>query len=123
MLMDRQLQHIPALVSSVVSSLPRGKQRTAHFLGRQLRPGVFTLADGLKMYLDPSDPFQAEMAFDVYQQELAEEVLALVSSTDVVLTAGTHLGYFMLKLALRTKHVIGFECDPNLVLVANRIWI
>lgn len=82
------------------------------------------------MYLDTSDPFQAEMAYGRYQPDLMAKMYRLVRPGDVVLTAGAQLGYVALALARAvgpTGRVLAFEADPRMVeacknnLALNRI--
>lgn len=104
------------MLRSLVQFLPRGQNRVAHLITR--RSGTFEMVgplSGLQMNLDTSDQFQAEMACGVYQSELVKELQSLINPGDVVLTAGTHLGYMMLAMARMGATVIGCECDPNLI--------
>jgi FkbM family methyltransferase len=73
---------------------------------------------GLRMFLDSSDSFQAEMACGVYQPDLVQALSRLVRPDDTVLTAGAHVGYLALvlgRLVGPSGRVIACECDPYLV--------
>jgi len=75
------------------------------------------------MYLDTSDPFQAEMAYGKYQPESTERIFHLVRPGDVVLTAGAQLGYVSLALAKAvgpTGKVLAFEADPRMIEACRR---
>jgi FkbM family methyltransferase len=87
---------------------------------------VFDLVGPLieaSMYLDTSDPFQAEMAYGKYQPELTARIFHLVKAGDVVLTAGAQLGYVSLALAKAvgpTGRVLAFEADPRMIEACKR---
>jgi FkbM family methyltransferase len=105
-----------------IASAPRGKSRVGRLISRRYpKAQVFNLVGplaGISMYLDTSDPFQAEMAYGAYQPDLIYKMLSLARPGDVVLTAGAHLGYVPLALAKAvgpTGKVIAFEADPRMV--------
>jgi FkbM family methyltransferase len=104
-------------VRAFVSRLPRGGVRLTGALTRY-RPSdeVFDLPgplNGIKMRLDTSDRFQAHMAFGVYQPDVVAAFTRLARAGDVVVTAGTHVGFMALALARLGCRVIGFEADPR----------
>lgn len=106
----------------LIASLPRGKSRTARFISRHYpRAEVFPLVKrlkGISLFLDTSEPFQAEMAYGSYQNSVIEKILELAHQGDVVLTAGAQVGYVALALAKAVGpdgRVVAFEADPRMV--------
>jgi len=125
---NRQRNYTQRLSSSrvlrrLVSTLPRGGVRVARTLSNHFpTSGVLDLVGpgkGLRMFLETADPFQAEMAFGVYQPRVLSAVQGLAQAGDTILMAGAQLGYVMLALARvigPQGRVIGFEADPRVAL-------
>ncbi|MCM3869120.1 MAG: FkbM family methyltransferase [Pyrinomonadaceae bacterium] len=114
-------------VRRIVASSPRGRSRIARLISRRYpKAQVFNLVGPLArsaMYLDISDPFQADIAYGAYQSSVIDTILRLAKPEDVVLTAGAHLGYFALALAQAvgpTGKVLAFEADPRMVKVCRK---
>lgn len=112
---------------SFIAAAPRGRSRVGRFISKHYpRNKNFNLVGpltGIRMYLDTSDPFQAEMAYGAYQPALTKKMLTLAKPGDVVLTAGAHLGYVPLALAKAvgpTGRVLAFEADPRMVKECGR---
>lgn len=109
---------LPKSARQLISHLPRGKGMIARRIAKHGHLQIVDMVgplDGLQMYLDLSDQFQAEMSIGAYAPDLLKELSCLVRPGDIVLTAGAHVGYMMLAMAKLGARVIGFECDPNLV--------
>ncbi len=109
-------------VRSLIASMPRGKSRAARLISRRYpRAKVFPLVKrlkGISLFLDTSDPFQAEMAYGSYQDSVINKILELANPGDVVLTAGAQVGYVALALAKAVGsngRVVAFEADPRMV--------
>ena len=104
-------------VRHLVSRLPRGRVRLIKLLTKY-KAKEKTLAlighlKGVRMCLDMSDLFQAQMAFGIYQVECVDWLKRLTREGDVVLVAGAHIGYMPLALANLGCRVICFEADPS----------
>ena len=100
-----------------MSRLPRGGVRLTRVFTKY-RPSdeVFDLPgqlSGVRMRLDMRECFQAHMAFGVYQSDVVAAFKRLARAGDVVVTAGTHVGFMALALARLGCRVIGFEADPR----------
>jgi FkbM family methyltransferase len=111
----------------LVASLPRGKSRSARFIAKHYpKARVYALVkqfSGISLYLDTSDPFQAEIAYGSYQSSFLKRLSRLVRPGDFVLTAGAHVGYIALalsKLVGANGRVIAFEADPRMVEACKR---
>jgi FkbM family methyltransferase len=109
-------------VRSLIATSPRGRSRAARMISRRYpKAQIFNLVGPLSsnsMYLDTSDPFQADMAYGAYQTSVVERILRLARRGDVVLTAGAQLGYMALALAQAVGldgKVLAFEADPRMV--------
>lgn len=108
---------------ALISHLPRGKGMIARHIARHNHKQTVDMVgplNGLRMYLDLSDQFQAQMSIGAYHPELISEVASLVQPGDIVLTAGAHVGYMMLAMAKLGARVTGCECDPNLTKQCQR---
>lgn len=103
-------------VRRAVSRLPRGGMRLTKLLCSvtpQKREFRLTSRADVRMLLDTSDTFQAQMAFGTYQKKLLTAIERLASPKDRVLVAGSHVGYVPLSLAIMGCEVFAFEADPR----------
>jgi FkbM family methyltransferase len=107
--------------------LPRGGSRTARFIsGHYPSARVFDLVKpltGTQLYLDTSDPFQADIAYGAYQPTLIAQIFLMARPGDVVFTAGAHLGYVALALAKAVGpagRVVAFEADSRMAELCRR---
>jgi FkbM family methyltransferase len=106
----------------LIASAPHGRSRLGRLISKRYPTSqVFNLVGNLSdisLYLDTSDPFQADMAYGAYQNQVIEQMLALVRPGDVVLTAGAQIGYVPIALAHAVGpqgKVITFEPDPRMI--------
>lgn len=109
-------------VRRIVASSPRGRSRIARLISRRYpKAQIFNLVGPLArsaMYLDTSDPFQADIAYGAYQASVIDTIFRVAEPGDVVLTAGAHLGYLALVLAQAVGpggKVLAFEADPRML--------
>ena len=106
----------------IVASFPRGRSRVARFISHHYPTAqTFSLLGPLArnyMYLDTSDPLQADIAYGAYQSSVIDTVLRLARPGDFIVTAGAHLGYVALAAAQAVGpdgKVLAFEADPRMV--------
>jgi FkbM family methyltransferase len=111
----------------LIASAPQGRSRLGRLISRRYPTSqVFNLVGNLSdisLHLDTSDPFQSDMAYGAYQNEVIEQMLELVRPGDVVLTAGAQVGYVPLVLARvvgSRGRVITFEPDPRMIEACRR---
>src|SRR2546429_8940749 len=109
-------------VRRFVASSPRGRSRVARLISRHYpKAKIFSLVGPFaqsSMYLDTSDPFQADMAFGAYQPSAIDAIFRLARPNDVVLTAGAQMGFVALAPApaARPGGTGGaFEAEPLVI--------
>ena len=108
------------VVRGLASRLPRGRARTARLLSRVLRsPFVDVVAPydlGVRLTIDPRDPFQVEMWLGAYQPHVIAFLRNAVTPGARVLCAGLHVGYVAAlarKLAGPEGVVVAADPDPR----------
>lgn len=85
------------VIQRSVAALPRGRSRVARWLARGMTaPFVASVPPfhlGVRLIVDPTDPFQVDIWAGAYQPHIASFLLRTVRRGDVVLCAGLHVGY------------------------------
>ena len=108
-----------AALQRVITALPRGRSRIARLLAGKLR-GCFVAVVppfnlDVRLAIDPSDPFQAEIWLGAYQPHVVAFLMANVRAGSTVLCAGLHVGYIASiarRLAGPFGRVLTAEPDP-----------
>jgi FkbM family methyltransferase len=95
--------HLPAaglgrrLLRRAVARLPRGRARIARLLSRRWREPFIDVVEphelGLKLGIEPADPFQMEIWLGTYQPHVLAFMRRCVRPGATVLCAGLHVGY------------------------------
>jgi len=107
------------LLARAAAHLPHGRSRLARALSRYLRrpfvDAVYPRELGVRLVIDPRDPFQVEIWLGAYQPNVVSFLRQSVAPGSVVLCAGLHVGYIAsLASRLAGAHgtVLSAEPDP-----------
>ena len=108
------------MLRGVLARLPRGRARAAHLLGRILhQPFIDNVPPydlGVRLAIDPSDPFQLEIWLGAYQPHVVSFLQRAIRPGDRILCAGLHVGYVAAlarRLAGPRGMVLSAEPDPG----------
>lgn len=107
------------LLRTGLSALPRGRSRLVRALSRLVRRPFVDLVEpralGIRLTVDPADPFQMEIWAGAYQPHVISFLRRTVRPGHRVLCAGLHVGYVAAvarRLAGPTGIVLSAEPDP-----------
>ena len=82
---------------AILTRLPRGRTRAARLVGGALRRSfvddVPPYDAGVRLVIDPHDPFQLEIWLGAYQPHVVSFLRSAIKPGDRVLCAGLHVGY------------------------------
>jgi FkbM family methyltransferase len=102
------------------SLLPRGRGRLARALSGALHEPFVDVVEpsdlGVRLAIDPRDPYQLEIWLGAYQPHVVSFLRKCVHPGDTVLTAGLHIGFVAAvaaALAGPRGRVFSAEPDPN----------
>ena len=103
----------------IASRLPHGRARVARALSAMMsRPFIDVVEpheQGVRLLIDPTDPFHLEIWLGAYQPHVVSFLRRAVRPGSTVLCAGLHVGYVTAlarTFAGPTGHVLSAEPDP-----------
>ena len=81
----------------IASRLPRGRARVARALSSMMRRPFIDVVEpheqGVRLFIDPTDPFHLEIWLGAYQPHVVSFLRRTVQPGNTVLCAGLHVGY------------------------------
>jgi FkbM family methyltransferase len=115
------------MLRTLIHALPRGRARAArairHFRRAPFVDVVEPRALGVRLWIDPADPFQLEAWAGAYQQHVVQWIGDTIRPGATVLCLGLHVGYIAAlarRLAGPRGRVLSAEPDPVARSIAER---